>query len=147
MRTPMWGAALNAATNIAVSLLLFPAYGPTGIAVATSIAGWVNTIFLAAMLWRRALFRPSAETARRIALVLVATAATGGFLYFVRMQLGNRMLDAWIGERLLLVLGAIGFSMLLYFGLALTIGAIDRAQLMALLRRRRPKAPGNGEGA
>ena len=40
-----------------------------GTASATSLAGWVNAVLLAVTLWRRELFRPSAVTLRRLAMI------------------------------------------------------------------------------
>lgn len=45
-KTPMFMAGITVATNIVVSLALFPLFGHVGIAIATSIAGWVNVILL-----------------------------------------------------------------------------------------------------
>jgi len=146
MRTPMWGAAANAATNIVVSLILFPIYGPAGIAVATSIAGWVNALFLGYMLWRRNLFRPSSQTLGRVLRIAIATAATGAFLFWFNWAFGMRMLDGMVGERILLVAAAIGGAMLLYFSLALAIGAIDRSYLKALANRLRSRRSGGTKG-
>ncbi len=137
MKTPMWGAAANALTNIIASLILFPKYGPAGIAMATSIAGWVNVAVLAFVLWQRELFKPSGETARRIVLIIVATTATAIFLWLCRHAFGQTMLDGALVVRLLLLSGTIAGSMVVYFGLALAIGGIDRSQLTALIRRRR----------
>ncbi len=137
MRTPMWGAGANALTNIVASLILFPKYGPAGIAIATSIAGWVNVAVLAFVLWRRDLFRPSMETMRRIASIGVATTVTGIFLWWCRASFGQAMLDESVLLRIVLVVAAIAGSMVVYFGLALAIGGLDRTQLVALVRRKR----------
>ncbi len=147
MKTPMWGAAINAAVNIVVSLILFPAYGATGIAVATSVAGWANAAFLAYALWRRSMFGISAETLRRLLLILLANAVTAVFILGCEVVFGDRMLDGGFLERLGLIILTIAASGILYFSVAIATGALDRAQLMALLRRRRSKGappPDNG---
>jgi putative peptidoglycan lipid II flippase len=146
MRTPMWGAAANAATNIVVSLILFPIYGPAGIAIATSVAGWVNALFLGYMLWRRKLFRPSSQTLGRVLRIAIATAVTGAFLFWFDLAFGQRMLDGTAVERVVLVAAAIGGSMLLYFSLAIAIGAIDRSYLKALANRLRSRRSGGSRG-
>ena len=55
-RTPMWFAGVAVAVNVAVSLALFPFLAHVGIAIATSLAGWVNTVLLAVTLHRRGQF-------------------------------------------------------------------------------------------
>jgi hypothetical protein len=59
------------------------------------------------------------------------------------------MLDAGLGERFALIALTIAASGLLYFSIAIATGALDKAQLIALLRRRRQKAavPGQNGGA
>ncbi len=47
------------------------------------------------------------------------------------------MLDGGIGERLVLVLSAIALAMVVYFGLVIATGAIDRDAFKALFRRKR----------
>lgn len=143
MKTPMWGAAANAVVNIIASLVLFPMLGVTGIAIATSLAGWVNALFLASVLWRRSLFRPAAQTRRRLLLIVIASVVTGLFLLACKSQFGQTMLDASTGTRLLLVSGAIATSVIVYFAIVIFTGAIDRKQIVAVLARKRTK-PGIG---
>ncbi|MCU0790712.1 MAG: murein biosynthesis integral membrane protein MurJ [Nitratireductor sp.] len=147
MKTPMWGAGANALTNIVLSLLLFPRYGPAGIAVATSVAGWVNAAFLGWILWRKALFRPSAALLRRLGLIVVASAATAAMLLAYKGAFGVQMLDGGIGERLGLVVGAIVLAMIVYFGLVIATGAIDRKEFKAIFRRKRGARPAPAPGA
>jgi hypothetical protein len=53
------------------------------------------------------------------------------------LAFGAAMLDSGIAMRLLHIFAAIAISMVIYFGLALLAGGIERSQLMALIRRRR----------
>lgn len=45
-KSPMWMAGITVLVNIVFSLLLFPFFGHVGIAIATSIAAWVNVVLL-----------------------------------------------------------------------------------------------------
>lgn len=45
-KSPMWMAGITVLVNIVFSLLLFPFFQHVGIAIATSIAAWVNVILL-----------------------------------------------------------------------------------------------------
>lgn len=137
MRTPMYGAAANAIVNIVVSLALFPKYGPAGIALATSIAGWTNALFLSFVLWQRSLFVPSAQTVRRLAIILAANLAVAAFLIWFERQAGAALLDGALLVRIGLVSAAIAGSALLYGALVVAGGGVDREQLWAIVRRRR----------
>lgn len=52
-KTPMLIAGISIAANVALSLALFFTIGATGIAIATTLAGWINVVLLAAVLRRR----------------------------------------------------------------------------------------------
>jgi putative peptidoglycan lipid II flippase len=58
MRTPLWASIISVVLNIAGSLILFPRMGVTGIALATSFAGWVSVLFLGQRLVSGGLFHP-----------------------------------------------------------------------------------------
>lgn len=45
-KSPMWMAGITVLVNVVFSLALFPFFGHVGIAVATSIAAWVNVVLL-----------------------------------------------------------------------------------------------------
>ncbi len=76
-RTPMWFAGVAVAVNVAVSLALFPFLAHVGIAIATSLAGWVNAVLLAVTLRRRGQFTVDALLARRLPLLALASRADG----------------------------------------------------------------------
>lgn len=75
--TPTIFAAISAATNIALSLILFPSLAHVGIAVATAVAAWINALLLGVTLYRRGhLVFPGGEL-RRHALTLFVSVAMG----------------------------------------------------------------------
>ncbi len=141
LRTPMWAALCDAITNIVISLTLFPIYGVRGVAVGTSTALWVNAIFLGAMLWRRNLFRPSTETLRRVALIILASALIAFYLWLVSQTAGTVLLDGPVATRAVLIAGIICSAMAIYFAFVIATGAVEGARLAALLRRRPPSKP------
>ncbi len=136
MKTPMWFAGANAATNIVGSLVLFPLIGVAGIAIATSLAGWVNAVLLGVALWRRDLFRPSAVTLRRLALIVFANLVMAGLLLGARYSFGAAMLDAAFLVRVLTVLAVVAVAAVVYFAIVIVTGAVERDRLLALVRRR-----------
>ncbi|GIL02854.1 MAG: putative lipid II flippase MurJ [Alphaproteobacteria bacterium] len=137
MRTPMWYAGANAATNIAGSLALFPVMGVVGIAIATSLAGWVNAVLLAATLWRRDLFRPSRRTLGRLGLIVLANLMMAGLLVLARIWLGEAMLSGALLQRAGLVALVVAAAATVYFGFVVATGAVERDRLAALVLRRR----------
>ncbi len=136
MRVPMWFAAANAAVNIAGSLILFPLIGVLGVAIATSVAGWVNVLMLAGSLYRADQFQPSAETVRRVVLIILGSLLMGAALYGALWLVGSRLLDASLLVRLVLMAIVIAGGAAVYFAFALATGALDRQLLAAALRRR-----------
>ena len=80
-RTPMWFAGITVAVNVAVSLALFPWLAHVGIAIATSLSGWVNMVLLAVALHRRGHFRIDALLVRRVPLLALASVLMGVCLY------------------------------------------------------------------
>ncbi|MEM7462784.1 MAG: murein biosynthesis integral membrane protein MurJ [Pseudomonadota bacterium] len=136
MRTPMWFAAANVTTNIAVSLTLFPIIGIAGIAIATSIAQWLNAILLGATLWWRGLFVPSGQTLRNLALIIFANVVMALVLWLAVQQFGSTMLDGSLITRIALIFGTIIVCAGVYFSTVLATGAVDRDLLTRSLRRK-----------
>ena len=136
MRTPMWFSMIAVAVNIAGSLMLFPFYGHVGLAAATSISAWINVILLAVTLWRRDAFRPSPATLRRCGLIVLAGLVMGGALWVLQVTLAP-WLEGTLIVRLATVLGIIAAGAIVYFGIVIATGALDRRQLMGMVRRRK----------
>lgn len=137
MKTPMWFAIATVVVNIAASLILFPTYGHVAIAVASSIAAWLNFALLAATLWRRNHFRPSPATLRRVALIVFASVAMGAAVWWLRGQVAGSLLGATLVVRLAGVAGVILAGAVIYFAIAVGTGAINRRELAGFVRRRR----------
>ncbi len=137
MRTPLWFSVAALVINAGGSLLLFPSLGHVGIALATSLSGWANAILLGGYLWWRRDFRPQASTVLRLGKILFCTLAMAIVLLGYRYAFGDLFASAGLLTRLTTVAVLLGLSIVVYFGLAIATGAIDRAAIMRLLRRRR----------
>lgn len=140
MRRPMWFAAASVVVNITASLALFPLLGHVGIAVATSLAGWLNAVLLAVTLWRRGHLALHRTTQRRLVMIGVASAVMGAVLYLAAGALqawlhAPSLLSRGVGVALLVALGA-----LVYGIAAILTGAVDLAELRGALSRRRGAA-------
>lgn len=92
-KTPTFFAAISVAVNIAASLALFPQYQHVGIAVATSLSAWVNTILLAGTLMRNGDFVMSAQQIKQQILILGISSLLGVGLWF-SAQWGQNLLDS-----------------------------------------------------
>lgn len=137
MRTPLWASALSVFINISGSLILFPRLGVMGLAVATSLAGWVSSLYLGQQLVSRNLYRPAAITLKRIALVVVGAALMGALLWWAEATFPHLLLDAPLLVRLVSVLLTVLAGAVVYFGFAFATGALDRREFARLLRRRK----------
>lgn len=142
MRTPMRYAVVSLALNTVASVVLFfvfrqQGYMPhLGIAIATSMSGWVNAILLWATLRRRGHFVADRRLVRALPRILVASAAMGAALWLVAGLLASRLSasdDPVVAFAALA--GLIGVGLVLYAAAVAALGVIDRAQLKRFLRR------------
>jgi putative peptidoglycan lipid II flippase len=141
MKTPMWYSGINALVNITLSLFLFPKIGVMGLAIATSVAGWVNAILLAGTLYWKNLFRIEPGTAKNCGIILFASLAMGMIVYGGKQLAGNNLLDGNFGIRLLWVVALILLAGLFYGIILLGSGVLSRQQFSALWKRdRTPKS-------
>lgn len=139
--TPMRFAAAGIAVNIAGSLILFYQIGFVGIAIATSMAAWVN----AGLLWFRLAanghYAADARLKKRLPMILIASAAMGGLLWATATYAGPTaaamMPGGWTAEALgIVALGALVAGGGLVYGLLCQItGAARLSDLKQALRR------------
>ncbi|MEO1013764.1 MAG: murein biosynthesis integral membrane protein MurJ [Pseudomonadota bacterium] len=80
-RTPMVYALWAIAANTALALALFPVFGFLGVALATSLAGWLQAALLAIGLIGSGRFAPDGRLTRRVPAIAGASAAMAGALY------------------------------------------------------------------
>jgi putative peptidoglycan lipid II flippase len=132
-RTPTWFAAISLVINVALSLALFASLKHVGIALATSIAAWVNVALLATFLARRGHFRLDATEWRQQAMIALMTAVMGVALYLALVALGP-VFDAgfFFPLQALALLVLCVFGATLYFALLHFTGV---QRLGPLLRR------------
>ena len=130
--TPVRAAVAAVVTNIVLSLALIRPLGPTGIALATSLAAWVNAAGLAAALWRHEHLALDADFRRRVPRIVLASAVMAAGL-----MLGTRALGAALAAGLALKVSALAALVLggaaLYGALALAFGAVEPALVKRLL--------------
>jgi putative peptidoglycan lipid II flippase len=135
-RTPMHFALISVAVNFIGSVILSRYMGHTGIALATSLAAWVNTALLAVALSRRSLFSLDERSRQRLPRILISALLMGALLLGGQWLLRGNYAEsagflaaAW--GLLLLVSGGI----VSYFALAHFTGAMRLNDFTSMLKR------------
>jgi putative peptidoglycan lipid II flippase len=144
-RTPMIYATISLTANTLGSIalfFLFRAYGMMphlGIAVATTLGGWLNAGLLYTTLVKRGHFVADARLKRTLPRIIAASAAMGVVLLLLAEAIGARF-----GEpapqlvRIAALAGLVGAGFATYVAAVFLTGAMDMAQLRRFLRRRAP---------
>jgi len=133
-KTPMRYAGVSVVINIVLGVALFFAVGVVGLAIATSVAGWVNAMLLARALTRDGLFRPDARLLARLPRIALASALTGVLAWFLARE-GSALLGANFVTDLAVILGAGGIGLVFYVAVSAALGAIRPSDLKAAMRR------------
>jgi len=138
-KTPLKFALVSVAANIVLSLLLFLPLKHVGIALATTIAGWLNCFLLAGRLRSSAFLVLDERCRRRLPRIFLAALAMGLALWGLSMPL-----TPWFDGGTLVRLAGLGILVtagLAAFALAtLALGGSSLQDMRALLKR--PKADG-----
>jgi len=136
-KTPMWFAAIGVVVNIVGSLALFPSLTYVGIAIATSISGWVNALLLGFALHRRGHFVFDAKVRRNMPMVLVAAVAMGVAVFLAAWWAEPYFADHRILFRAV-AMGAICAIGLVLFALFCQLtGVVHFGAILGKLRNRR----------
>lgn len=137
-KTPFTIAAICVAVNLCFNLILMQHYTFVGLAMSTSIAGWVNAILMGVILYRRELLIPDQALRQRAWRMAFCAVVMGGVLYGLSLPLTGWLAGVqW--QKILALLLLVGGGMLVYGVLCLLLKAADLEQIGRVLRRR-PKA-------
>ncbi len=128
--------AIGAMTvNLALTLVLMQFLAHVGIALATSVAGWVNALSLLAVLTRRRHFRFDRRARRNLPRIALAALVMGAVLMMLRVAAAP-MTAGPLPVRLGMLAGLVGGGAAVFTLLALALGIADWRLLLARLRRR-----------
>jgi putative peptidoglycan lipid II flippase len=142
-KSPMRFAGISLTLNTIGSVglfLLFQRLGwmpHVGIAIATTLGGWLNAILLWRALESRGYFKADKRLRRALPMVLVSSAVMG-----LALAAGANVLAPWLAAteptfvRFSALTGIVGLGAIVYFAAAFATGAISRAALMSAVRRR-----------
>jgi len=136
-KTPMIYAGIAMTANAVLSYVLFVIVGAVGIAIATSVTGWINVVLLAVELRRRGEFELDEAFRRAFLGIVLASLAMGAVLWWL-----TAALEPWYApEQGLLVqvmalAGLIGAGLGAYLVVGAFVGALKpRTLLKDLLGR------------
>ena len=134
-RTPVRIAILCLVVNIGLNLALMGPLGHVGIALATTLSGWLNVALLATGLVRRGFLRPDARLRRRLPRMIAAAAGMAGLLWGVAFALESPLETQ--GLRIAALAALVVAGLVAYGALAALSGAVSPREVWGLLHRRR----------
>jgi putative peptidoglycan lipid II flippase len=138
MWTPLWVTVASLALGVAANFLLVPRYGIAALAASTAGSAWVNAIALYAILAARGHFRFEGWLASRLAKQIVAAALMGGAILLVQSAFAG-FFAGLAGQRLMATAALVATGAFAYFAIAWFSGAMDKEDLLILLRRKKVK--------
>jgi putative peptidoglycan lipid II flippase len=125
--------------NIVMGVLLFHVIGFQGIAMATSIAAWINVLQMVTTLAKRGTYSPSAKTWNRLIRIGLSTFVFGLLLFgashwrhlieslFDHVRIGHVIGAKEFAILLTCVVGAFAYPPLLFASGGVTLAEIKRA--------------------
>lgn len=135
-KTPMRFAVISVIVNVVGSILLSRVMGHVGIALATSLAAWTNTILLGITLSRRRLFALDDRARRRLPRIVASALGMGGMLLAGAWALeGNYAEGAGFLAAAWGLAALISGGIVSYFVLAHVTGAMPFGEIKSMLKR------------
>ncbi len=135
MKTPMYFAAISLLVNVGGSLLMFPYLATVGIALATSIAAWINAALLFLTLYRRGQWRFAPGGVYRIVMAVVSAAFMALALYLGDAYVLRTIMQDDFTVRLACLIVLVVAGSALYFGLMHVSGALRIGEIKRMMRR------------
>jgi len=130
-KTPMIFAGISMAANAALSFVLFVILGAVGIAIATTLAGWINVALLVLELKKRAEFALDETFRRAIVGIVLASLAMGMVVWWL-----TDALEDWFAPehgilvQALALIVLIGAGLLTYLVAGAAFGALKPRTLL-----------------
>jgi len=137
MKTPVVIAFIALVIGVTANFALIPIIGIAALATTTAASAWLNALVLYVLLVRRGHFHFEGWLVSRLVRQLIAAAAMAAALYGVQLLLAGRFAGS-AGDRLLGVGALVGVGGAVYFSVAWVIGAMNRDDVLILLRRKAP---------
>lgn len=135
-KTPVRLAVISMLVNLGGNLSLIWSMGHVGVAVATAISAWVNTLLLYAVLHRRGQLQLDARLRAKALRIIAAGAAMGAALWLMNPQ-ADRYMDGGLFTRVIALGVLCGGGALVYGAAALLFRAYTIPELRAQLVRKK----------
>ena len=126
--TPMRAALIGFIVAVSLSLLLMPAFGHVGIALAIAASGWASAVLLGILIARRFGFGVDTEAQRRLPRIVLAALLMG-----IAVEGGRRLLAPWLEA------GASGLLRVLALAALIAAGFSVYVLVLALFRVTTPR--------
>jgi putative peptidoglycan lipid II flippase len=133
-KVPVRIAILCVVVNAGLNGILIWPLGHVGVALATSLSGWLNVALLLGALGRRGYFRPDARLKRRIPRMILAAAVMAGLVWLLIWALGD-VFHATLPVRVGALAGLVVSGLFAYAALGRLVGAARLGELRALFRK------------
>ncbi len=127
-KTPVTFGLIAMAANVILSLALIWSLAHVGLALATTLAAWLNVALLGTRLVRRKLLVPDRRLRSRLVRMLAASAGMGGLLWVV----DGRLMPAGTlanGMEIAVAAALVALGLASYGALAVLFGAVRRGDL------------------
>jgi putative peptidoglycan lipid II flippase len=134
--TPVKVAAAAVAANLLLTLLLMQFLAHVGVAIALSIAGWMQALALFTLLERHGHFRLDARARGNIPRIAVASLAMAAAVFALRLVL-EPALAGPVMLRLGALAGLVAAGIVIFGALVLALGVTDWRELRGQLLRSR----------
>jgi putative peptidoglycan lipid II flippase len=139
IKTPVAIAVAMLVVGVILNYLLIPTMGIAALAFTTALTAWLNALVLYALLARRGHFKLQGWLWSRLLRQVIAAAVMGAAIWFVGDQLSGFFAGS-TGRRLVAVAAIVGTGGIVYFALGWVIGAINREDVLILLRKKKVQA-------
>lgn len=137
-KTPVYAAFASLALFIAFNIFFLERFGVVGVAAASAVGAWLNAGILYAILVSRGYYTMPGALLLRLSRQVVAAAAMGATLWFAS-DLLTPYYAAGIFARLFALAALSLCGAVVYFGVALLVGAIDRERIAMFTRKKVPR--------
>ncbi|HEV8677919.1 MAG TPA: murein biosynthesis integral membrane protein MurJ, partial [Stellaceae bacterium] len=132
--TPVKVAVAAMALNLALTLVLMQFLAHVGVALALSVAGWMQALALLVLLSRHGHFRLDRRALRNTPRIAVATLGMTAILVLLSLLLAPALAGSTM-LRLAALAGLIAAGLVTFAGLALALGVADWRELRGRLMR------------
>ncbi|MEA1013207.1 murein biosynthesis integral membrane protein MurJ [Sphingosinicella sp. LY1275] len=136
MKTPLYIAIAMLLVGIVLNFALIPVIGIAALAFTTALSAWLNALVLYGLLHHRGHFKIEGWLWGRLVRQLLAAGVMAAALWVVGQQL-EPLFAASAGRRLVGVGALVSVGGIVYFAVAWVIGAMNRDDVLILLRRKK----------